>query len=104
MELTGILIVKHVDGEWRGSLINEFGIKAFDFIAGKQRCRLLNTVSLLNKWYIRRTIESDLSFLFRAAQGGEAVKGKSLISQAGGAFRLRNERRNVEYFFQPLAN
>lgn len=103
MELTGVLIVKHAGGEWRGSLINEFGIKAFDFIAGK-KCRLLNTLPLLNKWYVRRTIESDLSFLFRAAQGGEAVKGKRLTPQAGGAFRLQNERRKVEYFFQPLDN
>jgi hypothetical protein len=102
MNMTGILIIKPAGDEWRGSMINEFGIKAFDFIVKKQRCKLLNTVSLLNKWYIRKIIANDLSFLFRATQRGEMVKGKSLTFQSDGMFRIRNERQHIEYIFQPL--
>jgi hypothetical protein len=102
MNMTGILIVKPAGDEWRGSMVNEFGIKAFDFIVKKQKCRLLNTVSLLNKWYIRKIIANDLSFLFRAAQRGDVVRGKSLTFQANGEFRIRNEQQYIEYIFQPM--
>ncbi|MDR1918505.1 MAG: hypothetical protein LBQ65_02530 [Tannerellaceae bacterium] len=103
MEMSGIMLVKHLEDEWRGSVVNEFGIKAFDFIIKKQKCRLLNTVSLLNKWYIRKIIESDFSFLFERAPKGERVRGKSLIFHPNGAFSIKNERQHIEYIFQPIA-
>jgi hypothetical protein len=102
MEMTGILIVRYQDDAWRGSLINEFGIKAFDFIVKKQKCRLLNTVSLLNRWYIRKIIENDFSFLFGKEQRGGGAKGKSLTFQSNGMFTLTNERQHIEYIFQPM--
>ncbi|MDR2118489.1 MAG: hypothetical protein LBP25_03005 [Tannerellaceae bacterium] len=104
VDMTGILAVRHPEGEWRGSVINEFGIKAFDFIVKDRKCRLLNILPSFNKWYIRKTIESDFSFLFRAAQQGDAVKGKSVSLQSGGAFRIKNERRHIEYIFQPMTD
>jgi hypothetical protein len=103
LEMSGIMVVKRVEGEWRGSVVNEFGIKAFDFIIKKQKCRLLNTVSLLNKWYIRKMIESDFSFLFERAPKGERVRGKSLTFQSNGAFSIKNERQHIEYIFQSIA-
>jgi hypothetical protein len=102
MELTGILVVRHPGDEWRGSVINEFGVKAFDFIVKNQKCRLLNTLPLLNKWYIRKTIESDFSFLFQRVQRGGVTKGKSLQLQSNRVFRIKNERQNIEYTFLPM--
>jgi hypothetical protein len=102
-EITGVLIVKYMHGEWRGSLINEFGVKAFDFVATERKCRLLHAVPFLDKWYIRRTLESDFTFLFRDAPNGKATKNKRLTQTAGGAFVLKNEKRHIEYVFQPFA-
>ncbi|MDR2626587.1 MAG: hypothetical protein LBC40_00960 [Dysgonamonadaceae bacterium] len=100
-ETTGIFALKYAGGEWRGSLINEVGAKAFDFIASDGRCHLINLISFLDKWYIRQTIESDFAFLFYAPKD-LPVKGKSFQVLPGGAFVLKNEKRNIVYSFQPF--
>jgi hypothetical protein len=102
VEMSGVMMVKYMDNEWRGSLINEFGVKAFDFIVKKQKCRLLNTVSLLNRWYIRKTIERDLFFLFGKALQGEVEKGRRITYQPDGFFIITNERQHIDYIFQPM--
>ncbi|MDR2692216.1 MAG: hypothetical protein LBB73_08015 [Dysgonamonadaceae bacterium] len=98
-EISGIMAVKYVDNAWRGSMINEFGVKAFDFIAAEEgKCRLLNTVSFLDKWYIRKTVESDLAaILWRLP-----VKGKHFETTGSGQCRLVNEKRKIEYLFQQI--
>ncbi|MDR2765039.1 MAG: hypothetical protein LBB90_08415 [Tannerella sp.] len=63
-QISGICLLKKVGDEWRGSLVNEFGAKAFDFIVTSRKCELQNVVSLMDKWYIRKTIASDLYSLF----------------------------------------
>ncbi|MDR2389651.1 MAG: hypothetical protein LBD89_07695 [Tannerellaceae bacterium] len=101
--LSGILVAKSRGDEWRGSLVNEFGVKAFDFALDKQKCRLFHTVSFLNKWYIRKIIANDLLFFFRATQQGKGkMKEKTLTIQSDGIIRIRNERHKIEYIFQPL--
>ena len=100
-ELTGILVLKYMDTEWRGSLVNEFGIKAFDFTASQKKCELQNVIPYLNKWYIRRTIESDFAYLLWSEQQ-KNVKGKSLDQLPDGAFLLKNEKRGIEYLFQRI--
>ena len=99
-EVTGVLIIKYIDDQWRGSLMNEFGVKAFDFAISKGKCSLLNVIPFLDKWYIRRTVESDFTFLFRDAPHGKMRKNKQLIRINDNAFMLRNEKRNIEYQFQ----
>jgi hypothetical protein len=99
-EVTGILIVKHIDGEWRGSLMNEFGLKAFDLVASERKCRLIHVVPFLDKWYIRRTIERDFIYLFRDAPKGKAARNKRLTRTGEGAFVLKNTARHIEYTFQ----
>jgi hypothetical protein len=101
-ETGGILILKYADGEWRGSLVNEFGVKAFDLVAPKGKCRLKNVVPFLDKWYIRRTIASDFAFLFWEAGRGKADGGKSIERLPDGTLLLRNGKRRIEYLFQPV--
>jgi len=62
--ITGLCLLKKNGDEWHGSVINEFGVKAFDFIIADDGCTLLNVASMLDKWYIRRTLADDLAFLF----------------------------------------
>ncbi|MDR0413383.1 MAG: hypothetical protein LBH61_06255 [Dysgonamonadaceae bacterium] len=101
-EITGIMVLKYTAGEWRGSLMNEFGVKTFDWVASKGKCRLQNVLPFLDKWYIRRTIASDLTFLLGDAGRGKPVKGKSLEPFPDGGFLLKNEKRHIEYLFQPV--
>lgn len=64
-ELSGILIYKKMnDSVSAGSFINEFGIKGFDFTVSESRARLGYVFRILDKWYIRRTLETDLHFIF----------------------------------------
>jgi hypothetical protein len=64
-EMTGILIIKKLnDNIMAGSFINEFGIKGFDFTINANHARLGYIFTKLNKWYIRRTLETDLHFMF----------------------------------------
>ena len=91
-------MLKFINEEWRGSVINEFGIKAFDFIFHENKCRLKNTVSFLDKWFIRKTIESDLTYLFNNQENG---KGKH-IETNGNEIILINEKRNIKYHLQNM--
>jgi hypothetical protein len=97
-KLTGLMMVKYAGHEWQGSLINEFGINAFDFTVSHGKCKLKHTVSWLDKWYIRKVVEGDFAFLFYGAAG----KGKTLLCPTTDTFVLRNERHNIEYSFQAM--
>ncbi|GHS90162.1 hypothetical protein FACS1894201_11490 [Bacteroidia bacterium] len=99
-ELSGILVVKYIDNEWRGSLMNEFGIKAFDFVAPQGKCKLQNTISFLDKGYIRKTVESDFAFLLWDVANGKPAKEKHLERSPDGSLILKNDKRNIEYSLQ----
>jgi hypothetical protein len=63
--MTGIIICKKItDSSSAGSFINEFGIKGFDFTITDNQAKLGYTFKKLDKWYIRKTLETDLFFLF----------------------------------------
>jgi hypothetical protein len=83
--ITGICMLKKSDEGWRGTLINEFGVKAFDFIVTPAKCELLNTIAMMNKWYIRRTIADDLHFLFEIDNPGVSFQPKTTRIEQNGA-------------------
>lgn len=62
-DITGIFIVKRVNGEWRGTMINEFGLKVLDFVSTAKNCKVVNAISFLNKWYIKKVVASDIQFM-----------------------------------------
>lgn len=118
--LTGILIVKHMDGTWRGSVVNEFGVKAFDFISSPEKCRLLNVMPLLDKRHIKKTIAEDFRFLFEIDHPDYKVgrrpertirdnilsvtyKNKKEIRKLPtGELSLENKKRGILYSLKPL--
>jgi hypothetical protein len=64
-EITGITICKNInDSILTGAFINEFGIKGFDFTGTDKRVKLGYVFKNLDKWYIRKKLESDLHFIF----------------------------------------
>ena len=82
--ITGMCMLRKSDEGWRGTLINEFGVKAFDFIVTPKKSELLNTIAMMNKWYIRRTIADDLHFLFEIDNPSASFQTKTTrIEQAG---------------------
>lgn len=112
--ITGICILKKNGNEWRGTLMNEMGAKAFDFIVTDEKCELLNVISMMDKWYIKKTVAADLHYLFnidnpktsfykkteRFEQNGNLVvnhKKKQLLVGQDGAVILMNNRRNLRY-------
>jgi hypothetical protein len=61
--ISGVLLAKQIQGEWRGSIINEFGLKVLDFVATPKECTLMNAISFLDKWHIKKVIASDIQFM-----------------------------------------
>ena len=112
--ITGLCILKKKGGEWHGTLINEMSAKAFDFIITDEKCELLNVISLMDKWYIRKTVAADLHFLFNVdnpkasfqkrlkrfrQQGMKVVnyRKKQILMIPDGAVQLVNRRHKLQY-------
>lgn len=104
--LSGICVVKCMEGEVVGSLLNEFGIRAFDFRYDPKRgrVRLSNLTAFLDRWYIRRTLRRDLALLLQcgAVSGERVVRGRSIRLCEDGSLELNHMRRALSYRFTPL--
>ena len=112
--ITGICVLKKSGEEWRGTLINEMGAKAFNFIVTDEKCELLDVISMMDKWYIKKTVAADLYYLFnvdnpkasfhkkleRFEQDGNLVvnnKKKQILVEFDGSVLLMNNRHNLQY-------
>ena len=112
--ITGLCITKKNGDEWRGTFINEMGAKAFDFIITDDKCELLNVISMMDKWYIKKTVAADLYYIFnvdnpkasfykkldRFEQGGNLVinyKKKQILVKPDGSVLLMNNRHGLQY-------
>jgi hypothetical protein len=117
--ITGICILKKNNGEWRGTFINEMGAGAFDFIVTDEKCELLNVVSVMDKWYVKKTVAADLYFFFnvdnpkalfrkdleRFEQDGNLVvnyKKKQILAGADGSVLLMNNRHHLQYEWRKM--
>jgi len=118
--ISGICLLKKSDDGWRGALMNEFGAKAFDFIIAQQKCELRNTVSFMDKWYIRKTVAADLYYLFeidnpeasfqkktlRYEQAQTLVvsygKKKSITRSPDGILTMKNLKRGIFYSLEKM--
>jgi hypothetical protein len=64
-EISGILILKKIDeSTLAGGFINEFGINIFDITITENYAKLGYVFKNIDKWYIRRTLETNLHFMF----------------------------------------
>lgn len=120
MDLSGIAIVKTDGSTVRGSVINEFGIKAFDFISTPDNCKLLNVISFMDKWYITKAISDDFQFLWQTKNQNakkcrftqndselkiEKIKCKKIDKQLivnDNSFTLINFKRKITYTFKEI--
>ena len=80
---SGICVVKQKDDIIVGTIVNEFGIRAFDFTVSLDRkhVKLLNVMKPLDKCLVRKTIARDLRRLFSSSSTDEyvSVEGVKII-------------------------
>ncbi len=104
--VSGIMIAHEDDEYINASMINEFGVSAIDFSYSKRKdkVKLLNVVSFLDKWYIRHVLKNDLKYcvkvLYALPQGGkqayEVVRDDDNLT-------INNGKRHIRYSFSPLS-
>lgn len=101
--ITGIAIVKHVNDSIKGVLINEFGIKALAFAVSpdRQQVSLSQLMPMIDKWYVRRVLKSDIKFLFNATAGTKSGNYELVMTDDGGV-SLTNTKYRITYTFTPI--
>ncbi|MBQ6203317.1 MAG: hypothetical protein IJK46_04415 [Prevotella sp.] len=105
-ELTGICMVSIApDGNLTGTIVNEFGIKAFDFLINRGKVRLVNVMKPLDKWYIKKVLRKDFGFAFRhIPQGKDTTEKKQRITfPDNGEIIVDNDKYKIHYVFTPIA-
>jgi hypothetical protein len=102
VSLTGICLLKSTPDIIVGSVVNEFGIKAFDFVytAKHSKVKLHNVAFFLDKWYIRKVVRSDLKYLFASPR--KKSRSMTVSVNANRTLLLQNKRHNMSYQFTPL--
>lgn len=104
--ITGLCILKAGEDVWKGSIINEFGIKAFDltYQTKKQKVKLINVTSFMNKWYIKKIIRDDWKYLLSYPEYKEKHKHRQLTIGNDGTITLENKKYKIKYIFTTLFN
>lgn len=96
------LINTDADGSLLGTMMSEMGVKVFDFTYAGGRAKILNVVGPLNRWYIRRVLRKDFTFLLSSMSQHlhSAEKGKRrFVRQPDGQINLDNLQFNIRYTF-----
>jgi len=104
MNITGICMMRSTGNDIIGSVVNEFGIKAFDFDYNidKKKVKLNNVVGFINKWYIRKILKGDLKYLFSYGKNMEKDKNRDVIIGADKSIEMDNNKFHLKYVFTPL--
>ena len=105
-DVSGILVMK-VDsvGGIKCALMNEFGISALNFSVSTDRkqVELVNVISFLDKWYIRKVLKSDLEYLFSATEDNlEKENHDRVIRRADDSVILENKKYSITYTLEQL--
>lgn len=103
--LTGILIIANDDNEIKGSLINEFGFSALEFVFNKkkQKIKLQNVMGFINKWYIKSVLKNDLKICLCSLYDIPIKASRQHeITKEDDSLTVCNRRRNLTYYFSTL--
>lgn len=103
-EITGISITKLQGDELIGSLVNEFGIKAFDFKYNtkSKKIKLFNVIAFMDKWYIKKALKSDLKYLFSYPKTKKSKRRNIVVRED--ILLLENTKYDIKYIFTPLTS
>lgn len=84
-----------------GTIINEFGIKVFDFSISQNKMRLINIFAPIDKWYIRKVLRKDLNFIVKRlinkniSETGK--KPRMNVNMRNDTIVFENRRYNIKY-------
>lgn len=100
--MSGICLIRMEGDRGAMSVVNEFGVKAFDAVCpgAKGRVKLTYVMAPLDKWYIRRVLARDLSVLFRPDR--RLPRRRTLERREDGTLVLANRRHKITYRLKPL--
>ena len=107
-EITGICLINISLGTGVvGTVINEMGVKAFDFSYSNGKVNIFNIVNPLNKWYIRKILKKDfwfiLSNLDETGYFKDAVwKNRTLVQTSDNKIVVDDNRYKITYTFIPM--
>ena len=107
-EITGLCILSTADGAGEdaivGTVVNEFGVKAFDITYSGGKAKVKNVIGPMNRWYIRRVLSRDWSFIIRHLAGRQPmVEGKREMQvTAEGDVVVTNHRFRISYTLTPM--
>ena len=99
-EVTGLLIVENSDeGYTIGTIINEFGIKVFDFTYNGKKAKVSNVLGPLDRWYIRKVLNKDVTFILANINNKKdvTVKKRSIKFHDNGNIVIENRRFKIQY-------
>lgn len=99
-QITGICLIETaVDGSIVGTVVNEFGVKAFDMEYKNGKMRLKNVFKPIDKWYIRRTLRKDMQFLFDNFNSPQNVSDNTrrFSREGNGDRRMENKKQKITY-------
>jgi hypothetical protein len=101
-EITGILFLKDTNDCIMGTVVNEFGINAFDFVYNKekQEVKLIDVISFIDKWYIKKALKEDLEALLSLNEKKD--KNKEITKQEDDTIILNDKRYKIIYTLTPL--
>jgi hypothetical protein len=87
-----------------GTVINEFGLTAFDFEYNGKKTKLSNLPPFLDKWYIRKVLQADMSFFFSKLplQLDALKRSRQITFSPDGEVNLINIRFKIKYTFTPI--
>lgn len=100
--ITGIMILKESGEDIVGSMVNEFGVSAIDFVYNKRKnsIKLLNVASFLNKWYIKLILKKDLRLAIQLLKDiPHKNPGNYTIDKTEDSLTLFNVKRKLKYTF-----
>ena len=85
--ISGLLIMQYAESDIKAAMVNDFGVSLMEFTyqPQKQKVKLHYVMAAMNKWYIKRTLRSDIKQIINMIQQGDTV--------------YVNEKRNIQYHF-----
>lgn len=104
-QLSGIFMMKMISPtEIIGTVINEFGLTAFDFEYNGKKTKLSNLPPFLDKWYIRKVLQADMSFFFSNLPKQKDVWkiNRQITFSPDGEINMINIRFKIKYTFTPI--
>ncbi len=104
-QISGICVMKMTSPtEVIGTVINEFGLTAFDFKYNGKKARLSNLPPFLDKWYIRKVLQADMSFFFSNLPKQKNVRkiSRLMTFSPDGEIHMTNIRFKIKYTFTPI--